>query len=86
MSDGREEYPKPYENEFQKWVAESDLAGYCIGLWEIGAASTVFAGILYKDYLFIAGGSIWLFVTLLIHFWRDELAPEMRTSEGESDE
>lgn len=73
--------PKPYVNDYQKWVAESELAGVCLILWEAGAASTVVAGMLRTDLLLIAGGVVWLLVSLFIHFWRDELAPEMRTSE-----
>lgn len=75
-----ETYPKPYTNDYQKWVAESRLAGICLQLWEIGAASVVVAGLLRTDLLLIGGGVVWLLVSLLIHFWRDELAPEMRTS------
>lgn len=75
---------RPYVNGLQEWIGESKLAGICLGLWEIGAAATVVAGLLRTDLLFIGGGAVWLLVSLFVHFWRDELAPEMRHPRGET--
>lgn len=60
--------PKPYVNDYQKRVAESGAAGVCLVLWEIGAASTVVAGLLRTNLLLIVGGVVWLLVSLFIHF------------------
>lgn len=77
--------PRPYDNDFQHWVADSELAAKCLLLWEAGAVSVIVAGFLRTGVFMIVGGFVWLFVTLLVHFWRDELAPKMRYKEGEHD-
>ena len=79
-------YPKAYENDYQKWIAESKLALICIVLWEVGAASSLVFHLLRANLLFTAGSVLWLLVALLVHFWREELAPEMRHTGGESSE
>lgn len=75
---------EPYVNGIQEWFGESEAAGRVLAGWFLISLIVLSAGLLRYGLLVAGTGGVSLLVSSLIQFWRDELAPEMRHSRGDS--
>jgi hypothetical protein len=76
---------EPYVNGLQEWVGESEAAGRVLTGWHLVSLTVVATGLLRYGLLVGAAGVVSLLLSTHVHYWRDELAPEMRHSRGEGD-
>lgn len=70
---------QPYVNSLQEWIGESEKAGKLLVGWHIASALLVVVGGILMGWVLVGiAGGVSLFVSTHVHFWRNELAPEVR--------
>lgn len=74
---------EPYVNGLMEWFGESDAAGKFLIGWHSVSLLVVAVGLLEYGLIVAALGVLLLFVSTHIHYWRDELAPELRHPRSE---